>query len=89
MPNSVGEKEGEEKASVGRTNRRDKWVFRRADEKVCDDVCLCRCEWSFPLLHGLIFIYSRFTRLLRLPVDLPQRGNLRQSYFPEVAWSSG
>lgn len=82
MPNSAGEKEEEEKASMGRT-KRHKWVFSRAeDEKVCD-ICQCWWQWSFSLLQRLIFIYYRFT-LLSFPCRAAPERELQQSYLPEV-----
>lgn len=52
--------------------RKDKWVFRRTNgelKKVCDNVCLGKCEWSFCLLYGH---------------ETPQR-DFWQPHFPEVA----
>ena len=55
MPNSVGEREGkkvlwEEKlVSLGKKN--GCLGEQMGNKKVCDNICLCGCKWSFRLLH--------------------------------------
>lgn len=73
MPNSAGEKEEEEKASMGRT-KRHKWVFSRAeDEKVCD---VCQCGGNGPsLFFSDLFSFTIGLLFFLFPVELPQRGN--------------
>lgn len=59
------------------------------DKKVCDDVCLCRCEWSFHLLHGHGTPLERgfmagLLSVFFLGAHPPLRGKVWRLHFSEV-----